>query len=342
MTKNIYFLFINLIISSINSDSFKKQELLLCCMYLFSNILGVFVFDNEFKIVDEILFNGIDDYRNKENLIDEMKSRHKNAEEPGNDELKKILLCFRDKKFLETFYSRNIEITKSGIKNSVREDILVIQAINSTDDIDKTTNLLAKRLREWYELYNPEFSRSIENHEKFAEEILEKEKAELLKELKISPEDSIGADLSQEDLEPLRSLVHQMYDLYQLRKNLVEYISSSMDVFCPNLKAVCGAITGAKLIEHAGSLKRLSEMPASTIQVLGAEKALFRHMKTGSKPPRHGVIVHHPLIAKSADKMHGKIARALSDKISIAAKVDYFRGKFIGDKLKEELEKKFG
>jgi nucleolar protein 56 len=83
-------------------------------------------------------------------------------------------------------------------------------------------------------------------------------------------------------------------------------------------------------------------MPASTIQILGAEKALFRHMKTGAKPPRHGIIISHPLIARAPDKMHGKIARALADKLSIASKVDYFKGNFIGDKLKKSLEEKFG
>ena len=114
-----------------------------------------------------------------------------------------------------------------------------------------------------------------------------------------------------------------------------------MDNFCPNIKAVCDVIVAAKLIEHAGSLKRLSMLPASTVQILGAEKALFRHMKTGSKPPRHGVIVNHLLIAKAPDRMHGKIARTLADKISIAAKVDYFQGKFIGDILRKEIEDKF-
>lgn len=147
--------------------------------------------------------------------------------------------------------------------------------------------------------------------------------------------------MEQEDLEPIRSLIHQIHDLYQLRKAQLEYISALMDGLCPNVKAVCDVAVGAKLIEHAGSLKRLSEMPSSTVQILGAEKALFRHMKTGAKPPRHGVIVSHVLIAGVPDKMHGRVARALADKISIAAKVDYFRGKFIGDKLRKMLEDKF-
>ncbi len=310
-------------------------------MYSFSNILGIFVFDDKFEVVDEILFNNLEDYQNKNNFIKKIQDKYKNLKEPSEENLKKILLYFRNNKFFNDFYDTNLQLTKSDIKNSVNNGVLIIQSINLAEELDKAINILVKRLREWYELYNPEFSRAIENHEKFVQEILDKEKSELLNELKIGLSDSIGADLKQEDLEPIRSLAHQIYDLYQLRKIQMDYISTLMDEFCPNIKAVCGTLIGAKLIEHAGSLKRLSEMPASTIQILGAEKALFRHMKTGAKPPKHGLIVNHLLIAKAPNKMHGKIARALSDKISIAAKVDYFQGKFIGDKLKEELENKF-
>ena len=309
-------------------------------MYLFSNILGIFIFDEQFNLVEEISFKNLKDYENKGNFIEKVKNKYENLKEPSEENLKKILLYFKNNKFFNDFYDTNLQVTKSDVKNSVNNGVLIIQSINLAEELNKAINILVKRLREWYELYNPEFSRAIENHEKFVEAILEKEKSELLNELKISLSDSIGADFKQEDLEPIRSLAHQIYDLYQLRKIQMDYISTLMDEFCPNIKAVCGALVGAKLIEHAGSLKRLSEMPASTIQILGAEKALFRHMKTGAKPPRHGIIVNHPLIAKAPDKMHGKIARALADKISIAAKVDYFQGKFIGDKLKEELEKK--
>lgn len=310
-------------------------------MYLFSSILGVFVFDYEFNAVDEILFSSPEDYKNKGKFIEKIRDKHKNLEVPGEEALGRILLYFKNNRFFNDFCSKNLQLTKYDLKNSVKEDVLLIQAINSVDELDKAINILAKRLREWYELYNPEFSKAVDSHERFVEQILEKEKSELLKELKINSGDSIGADLKQEDLEPIRSFTHQIYDLYQLRKAQMEYISALMEGICPNTKAVCDVLTGARLIEHAGSLKRLSEMPASTIQILGAEKALFRHMKTGSKPPRHGIIIHHPLIAKAPEGMHGRIARALADKISIASKIDYFQGKFIGDRLRKELEEKF-
>ena len=116
-----------------------------------------------------------------------------------------------------------------------------------------------------------------------------------------------------------------------------------MKKHCPNMLEVAGVLISAKLLEHAGSLRRLMMMPASTIQILGAEKALFRHLKTGkkAKPPKYGILSQHPLIGKVKKEEYGKVARTLADKISIAVKVDYFKGKFIGDKLKEELEKKF-
>jgi len=310
-------------------------------MYLFSNIIGVFVFDGQFNVIDEISFKSLEDYKNKEQFIKELKNKYKNLKEPEQEVLKSILLYFKNKKFFSNFYNKNLQLTKQDIKNSVSSDVLIVQAIKSIEEIDKSISLLVKRLREWYGFYNPEFTVSMGDNEKFIYEILEKEKAELLEKLKVNINESIGAELNQEDIEPVKSLARQMHNLYKLRKSQDEYVSAMMDGLCPNMKAVCESVLGAKLIEHAGSLKKLSEMPASTIQILGAESALFRHMRTGAKPPRHGIIANHPLIAKAPDKMHGKIARALADKIAIAVKVDYFQGKFIGDKLREGLEKKF-
>jgi nucleolar protein 56 len=260
---------------------------------------------------------------------------------------------FKNSKFFNDFYQKNIELTKIDLRNSVTKDILLMQSINSVEETDKAVSILIKRLREWYQLHNPEFSRATDDNEKFVEGILNNEKNELLGKLKINPKDSVGADLAQEDLEPIKSLAHQVYDLIQLRKAQIEYISTLMDGLCPNLKAVCDVIVGAKLIEHAGSLKRLSEMPASTIQILGAEKALFRSLKTGSQPPKHGLLFQHTLVHAAPRWQRGKIARAISTKAAIAARVDIFgagknqmlfeklniRIKEIGEKYKEPPER---
>ena len=310
-------------------------------MYIFSNVLGVFVFDEKGGLADKILFESIDQYGGRQKYIDEIKNRYQVLKEPDEKNLQKILLYFKDKEFFGSFYNKNLEITKIDVRNSVVADTLIIQSIKSIDEIDKSINLLSKRLREWYGLYNPETSRAIESHEIFVQQIIEKDKKELLQELNINPKDSIGADLLHEDLEPLKSLAHEAFNLFQLRKTQIDYMSNLMDLNCPNLKAVCGILVAAKLVEHAGSLRRLSMLPSSTVQILGAETALFRHLKTGANPPRHGVIASHILLAKAPDKMHGKIARSLADKISIAVKIDYFKGQFIGDKLAKELEDKF-
>ncbi|MEM0320545.1 MAG: hypothetical protein QXS67_03955, partial [Candidatus Nezhaarchaeales archaeon] len=105
-----------------------------------------------------------------------------------------------------------------------------------------------------------------------------------------------------------------------------------------NLKELIGPVLGARLIALAGGLERLAKLPASTIQLLGAEKALFRALRTGSKPPKHGVIFQYPEIHRSPKWQRGKIARALAGKIAIAARVDFFTGEYIADELKEDLK----
>jgi len=228
---------------------------------------------------------------------------------------------------------RNIEETKKKIKESVGFDDFIVQAINNIEEIKKVSNILVKRLREWYELYNPEFSREVSDHSKFVELILAN------KDKKIK--ESMGAELSKEDLNAIKELAKEAESLYKFNEKQEEYLKKIMEKNCPNITAVAGFLIGAKLIELAGRLKRLVLFPSSTVQILGAEKALFRHMKTGAKCPRHGVIVQHPLIASAPDSEHGKRARALADKILLAAKLDYFKGEFLGDKLRKELEEKF-
>lgn len=311
--------------------------------YIFSNLIGSFVFDEKFNLEDSILFKNIKDFENKEQYQETLFKKYNNLKKPKNKEFKKILRFFKNNKYFSEFYNKNLLLTKKQIKDSVNEDSLISQTVSNIREIDKISNILMKRLREWYSLYNPEFSKSIFDNEKFVELILKKNKKELLKEIKINENNSMGASFEKNDLDPILYLGKQIKNLFEFKKNNENYLEDTMKKYCPNLNEVAGTLIGAKLLEHAGSLRKLVFMPASTIQILGAEKALFRHLKTDkkAKPPKFGILSQHSFISKSKRENYGKIARALADKISIAVKIDYFKGKFIGDKLKQVLEDRF-
>jgi|TARA_B100001964_G_scaffold245555_1_gene333365 nucleolar protein 56 len=311
--------------------------------FIFSNIIGSFVFNENYKLIDGLLFKDIEQYKDKEKYEEKLRQKHSDIAIPSDEDLYNILLFFKNKKYFSQFYKKNLDITKKSVKESVGNDSLIVQTINSMEDIDKTINLLTKKLREWYSLYNPEISNKIADNEQFALIILKKSKKQLLDELNINEKDSMGAELKDKDVSPILLLATQINNFYKLKKHYETYLGELEKETCPNFSVIAGITIAAKLISHAGSLKRLTEMPASTIQILGAEKALFRHMRNKMRnlPPKYGILHEHQLILKSKVEVHGKAARALADKLSIAVKVDYFKGKFIGDKLKKGLVDKF-
>ncbi len=248
--------------------------------------------------------------------------------------LEEITKVLRQNTVLPHLREYSILLAKNAVRQSFRHDILVLQAINNIKELDKIINMLVKRIREWYGYYLPEFA--VENNEKYVELILTRDKTSLLKELHLKEEASMGVQLHKQDLDEVKLIGQQVQKLFVLRKEHEAYLEKLMKQVAPNVQAVAGTTIGAQLIAIAGSLERLSRFPASTVQILGAEKALFRHMKTGAKPPKYGVLHEHLLVSQSNHK--GKAARRLADKLSIAAKVDYFKGRFIGDKLRKELE----
>jgi nucleolar protein 56 len=142
------------------------------------------------------------------------------------------------------------------------------------------------------------------------------------------------------DSEP--EYVRKMAELYvktrECRSIVEKQIGDLMEETAPNVAAVIGPILGARLISKVGSLARLASLPASTIQILGAEKALFRALRKRGKPPKHGIIFQHPWVHASPRKIRGKVARLLASRIAIAARVDCFSGRFIGDELKKDVE----
>ncbi len=255
-------------------------------------------------------------------------------------------------------WNRNVsmELAKLRIKGaSEKRDLIVGQAIQTLDDLDRTVNLFMGRLREWYGIYFPEMDRLIEKHETYARLVLKlgykenytfetvsaegipKERSELVSK---TAQSSMGADISEIDLGQIQSLSRDVLSMYELRKNMENYVDRTMEELAPNVRAVAGALLGARLIAMAGGLQNLAMRPASTIQVLGAEKALFRSLKTGARPPKHGLIFQHTLLHDAKRWQRGKIARVIAGKLSIAARADAFGGNFIGERLKEEINKR--
>ncbi|BBL45211.1 putative NOP5 family protein [Nanobdella aerobiophila] len=232
-----------------------------------------------------------------------------------------------------------LNLLKEKISNSVSKDELIIQAIRFLDNLNKSINLIVEMFREWYGLYFPEISQNIEDHEKFVKTILNKKREDLIKEYNIKI--TMGGKIFDEaDYNILNNIGSHLYNLYTLRKNIEDYIEKLMKEYAPNLSEIATPNIGARLIALAGGLKDLSSLPSSTIQILGAEKALFMHLTKKAKPPKHGVIFNHPYLQKLPQKARGAMARTLASKISIAARADINKD-IIYDKLKAELDRRY-
>ena len=227
-------------------------------------------------------------------------------------------------------------------KESAGEDKHLIQAINSIDEIDDSISKLIERIREWYALYFPEMD-TIKNNETYIKLISQNlTKEEILKAKPDAfPQDIIDLedDINEIDLEMMNSYAKSIYELQQTRKNIEDYIDKKMEEIAPNLRLLVGSTLGAKLISHAGGIKRLAMYPSSTIQIMGAEKALFRHLKNGDSPPKYGLIYQHPQVRGAKWWNRGKIARMLSGKISLAVRRDVFT-KTVDENVSEEFTKK--
>ena len=234
-----------------------------------------------------------------------------------------------------------LQRTRKRLKESLyKRDHLIVKVVRTVDELDKTVNMLAERLRDWYSVYFPELERLAPELRDYVNAVAEKGFREKYSgELGKAAASSVGADLGEEDVRMMMEFAGRIRSLLEEREKLVSYLEDLVSQEAPNMNALVGPTIAARLISIAGSLERLAEMPSSTIQVLGAEKALFAHLrKKGVPSPKHGVIFAHPAVSGARKKLRGKIARRLAGKIAIAAKVDYFKGEFVGDKLRQEFE----
>jgi nucleolar protein 56 len=243
---------------------------------------------------------------------------------------------------MEALRQRSIAEAEQAIREaSSRPDLHLVQAIQALDDADKFLNITATRASEWYGLHFPELVQLVQDNlvlcrlisevgtrDGFSSENLKgrgftDKKVEAILEAR---DRSKGGTISPGDIGRVKGLASLALTLGTQRDGLNTYIEAQMKKVAPNVSDVAGATIGARLMAKAGGLDRLASMPASTIQILGAEKALFRSLRTGARPPKHGILFQHNAVHTAPKWQRGKIARTLANKIAIAARVDYYRG----------------
>jgi len=273
------------------------------------------------------------------------------------DNIESIAVDFRAVESKSHYYALSREVsvfrTRKAVQKAQSERGAVItQTVQLLNELDRSLNVLSGKLREWYGLHFPELDRHVDDHRVYAELVRSlgdrsSFTSDRLGELGLGDrvgkilsagEDSMGAPLLPEDEEHLKSLASNLVSLYAYRESLEALIKGIAEETVPNLSVVAGPVLAAKLVERAGNIKKLAMMPSSTVQLLGAEKALFRAKKTGAKPPKHGLIFQHPYIHAKPRKLRGKAARALAAKLSIAARADAFSGNPIGAELRRQLD----
>lgn len=217
-------------------------------------------------------------------------------------------------------------------------DTMIVQAQCLLDDLDKELNNYMMRAREWYGWHFPELGKILTDNIAFIKtiklvgtrdnmattdlsDILPEELEEKVKE---AAEISMGTEISEEDIINIQNLCDEILSINEYRTHLYDYLKTRMMAMAPNLTVLVGETIGARLIAHAGSLVNLAKHPASTVQILGAEKALFRALKTKKDTPKYGLIFHASLIGSASAKNKGKISRSLAAKASLATRVDAF------------------
>lgn len=323
--------------------------------------------DEHIELIKELLDEGYNKFVIESNeLASELNERFNNADievevpnlanEKLRSNLREIGAEFGFEDMNKLLRDVNILMTREELRREASErDKIIIESINTVDELDETINNLYGRIREWYGIHFPELERHISDYTTYFEIISElgdrknftKENLTELnipektaKKIQKDAEDSIGAEFDELDTEAIQINIDKILGLEKARKKTSKYLEGLMEQVAPNMKTLVGHLIGARLISLAGGLDELAKMPSSTVQVLGAEKALFRSLSKGAKPPKHGVIFQYPEIRNSPQDLRGKIARALAGKLAIAARVDAMSGKFVGDELKEEVEKR--
>ncbi len=221
-----------------------------------------------------------------------------------------------------------------------RPDRHVVHGVNAVDDLLQASNLLTERLREWFALHFPELPRATRSPEELVSLIARFGSRGAIVEERpdLEGDEGVGGPLDEATQEVLQELARAVSTLNQSRGQIGSYLDEKVPTVAPNVTTLVGAEVAARLVRHAGGLEALAKLPSGTVQTLGAEKALFRHLREGADPPKHGVLYQVPMVHRAPPDMRGSIARALAGKLTLAARADAFTGRDIGEELLKQVE----
>ena len=295
--------------------------------------------DSSLAVADKAMGSSLKDSLDKVTVVHDAKTQ----------ELFRGLRCYMEELFDQDggISGSDLRAMQLGLSHSLgryklkfsadKVDTMVIQAVGLLDELDKEINTYAMRVKEWYGWHFPELQAILSDNAQYSKlvlkcgmrpnyakndlsDILEDETTEAA--VKEAAEVSMGTEIADLDIINIQALAEQVLSMTEYRAQLFEYLKNRMNAIAPNLTILVGELVGARLISHAGSLMNLAKQPASTVQILGAEKALFRALKTKHDTPKYGLIYHASLIGQAAPKNKGKISRVLAAKASLAIRVD--------------------
>ncbi len=235
----------------------------------------------------------------------------------------------------ELLHAAMVELAKRKVRRAIRPEDHLRQAVASVDDLLEQENTLLERVREWYGLHFPELAKMVDERA-YLELVATHGRRE---NLPMDAKESVGAELGEPEERELRSMAQLARDLAARRAGLEAYVERSVRGLAPNVSALAGPMIAARLVTQAGTVEDLARYPAGTIQLLGAERALFRHLKTGSRAPKHGVLFQHPLVHRAPPWQRGAIARAFAGKIAMAARADAYTHRDIAASLQASLDR---
>lgn len=233
----------------------------------------------------------------------------------------------------DLLHAAMVRLARERVRRATGPEDHLRQAVGALDEIQEQENALLERLREWYGLHFPELAPTVDAPT-FVDLIAAHGRRE---RMPIPPAESVGALLGDAEEAQLKAFAEVVKSVSAERKAIEAYVERSARDLAPNVAELAGPLIAARLVTLAGGVESLARVPAGTVQLLGAERALFRHLRSGSRPPKHGVLFQHPWVHRAPRWQRGAIARAFAGRIAIAARADAYTKRHVAPELVRDL-----